>query len=403
MMSSKKKILAGAIALALSFGGYLPAAGTAEQGVSLGSLSVASAAEQKDEQMKISINLAARSLALYRGNTRVALYPIGPGKPYTPTPTGYYKIQDKEVNPTWTSPEDPSVSISSGPDCPIGYRWMTIQGNYGIHGTNHPESIGHYVSNGCIRMYNEDVEKLFDNVSVGTPVEITYNRVVVEKAPDDQIVYYIYPDGYGRQDLDVDSVRTWLKGYGVQNFVSDEAITQKIEASDGEPTYIAKVYPLFVNGQKLQSKAVVQEGKTYLPAIELAKEVKVNLGWDARKEQLISDYGSAHGYLKQDTYYCEPKEAETLFHLQGTLAQDGTFTMTNGAPVAQATAEPEVKPLVEQPSANTAAQTQSAAGEAAQQPTAAAQSAKTDAAAGQTQVKHEKTLQEIEAEATKKG
>jgi len=201
----------------------------------------------------------------------------------------------------------------------------------------------------------------------------------------------------------VDSVRTWLKGYGVQNFVSDEAITQKIEASDGEPTYIAKVYPLFVNGQKLQSKAVVQEGKTYLPAIELAKEVKVNLGWDAKKERLISDYGSAHGYLKQDTYYCEPKEAETLFHLQGTLAQDGTFTMTNGAPVAQATAEPEVKPLVEQPSANTAAQTQSAAGEAAQQPTAAAQSTKTDAAAGQTQVKHEKTLQEIEAEATKKG
>jgi spore coat assembly protein SafA len=45
-------------------------------------------------------------------------------------------------------------------------------GNYGIHGTNNPPSIGGYVSNGCIRMYNHDVEELFPRVSIGTPVEI---------------------------------------------------------------------------------------------------------------------------------------------------------------------------------------------------------------------------------------
>ena len=45
-------------------------------------------------------------------------------------------------------------------------------GNYGIHGTNNPSSIGGYVSNGCIRMYNHDVEELFPRVSIGTPVEI---------------------------------------------------------------------------------------------------------------------------------------------------------------------------------------------------------------------------------------
>lgn len=51
---------------------------------------------------KLVINLAARSLAAIRGNQKVALYPIGPGKTSTPTPTGYYKVIDKEVNPTWT-------------------------------------------------------------------------------------------------------------------------------------------------------------------------------------------------------------------------------------------------------------------------------------------------------------
>lgn len=283
------------------------------------------APEKKSLERKISINLAARSLALFEGNEKIRLYPIGPGKASTPTPVGYYKIRTKDYNPTWTDPST-GRSIPSGPDCPLGYRWMEIQGNYGIHGTNRPNSIGHYVSNGCIRMHEKDVEALFDMVKIGTPVEITYNRVVVEKMADNTVVYYIYPDGYGWQNLGVEDVNKWLAGYGVANFVSNEDIEKKINDSDGEPTYIAKVYPLYVNGNKMKNKAVEQDGVMYLPAIDLADAASVNLGWDANSQKLISTLGTAPGVDKKDVLYCKVEDARTLFKLGGAL-ENNNFVM----------------------------------------------------------------------------
>lgn len=277
--------------------------------------------EKKNLEKKISINLAARSLALFEGTEKIRLYPIGPGTVYTPTPVGYYKIRSKDVNPSWTNPKD-GETIPSGPECPLGYRWMQIQGNYGIHGTNRPDSIGHYVSNGCIRMQEKDVEELFDMVKIGTPVEITYNRVVVEKMADNTVVYYIYPDGYGWQKLTVEDVNKWLSGYGVANFVSDEEIEKKINDSDGEPTYVAKVYPLYVNGEKMKNKAVEQGGTMYLPAIDLADAVHVDLGWNDKTQKLISTIGVADGVDKKDVLYCKLADAKTLFKLEGAVEKN---------------------------------------------------------------------------------
>ena len=132
----------------------------------------------------ILINIPARSLRLYEDNNCVAMYPVGVGRIETKTPAGFYKIVEKIENPTWVDPGDTSVAISSGPDNPLGYRWLGIGGNYGIHGTNKPSSVGHYVSNGCVRMVEADVEKLFDKVDVGTEVQIMYNRLVIDKTQD---------------------------------------------------------------------------------------------------------------------------------------------------------------------------------------------------------------------------
>ncbi|MBO4780505.1 MAG: L,D-transpeptidase, partial [Selenomonadaceae bacterium] len=95
---------------------------------------------------KIIVNVASRLMLFFDGDTKVAVYHLGLGKVSTPTPTGYYKITEKEINPTWIDPSDPEHEIPSGSDNPLGYRWMQFQGNYGIHGTNRPESIGGYVS-----------------------------------------------------------------------------------------------------------------------------------------------------------------------------------------------------------------------------------------------------------------
>lgn len=303
--------------------------------------SVQLAAENTEEPLKIHINLAARSLALYKGTEKIRLYPIAPGTASSPTPVGYYKIREKEVNPTWTDP-DTGTSIPSGPDCPLGYRWMTLKGNYGIHGTNNPSSIGNYASHGCVRMYEKDVEALFDLVEVGTPVEITYNRVVVEKTADDTVVYYIYPDGYGRQKLTVEDVHKWLSGYGVGNFVSDEDIEKKINDSDGAPTYIGKVYHLYVNGQKMKNNAVVQDGVTYLSAIDLANATKISLGWNAEAKTLITTLGKAAGFDKHDNLYCRAEDVNKLFHLTGSLNTDKIYHLTSIGTTDPDTEKPEL-------------------------------------------------------------
>jgi len=108
---------------------------------------------------RISINLATRRLSYFEGERLANTYPVGVGKYSTPTPTGSYSVVEKVMYPGGM----------------LGSRWMGLSipgGNYGIHGTNNPPSIGGYVSNGCIRMYNQDVEELFPRVELGTPVEI---------------------------------------------------------------------------------------------------------------------------------------------------------------------------------------------------------------------------------------
>lgn len=108
----------------------------------------------------ILINTALKSLHFYKANRLVASYLVAVGKSSTPTPSGHFKVVTKIYNPGGI----------------LGTRWLGLtvaEGNYGIHGTNNPSSIGSAVSNGCIRMHNESVEELFSMVHIGTPVLIT--------------------------------------------------------------------------------------------------------------------------------------------------------------------------------------------------------------------------------------
>ena len=67
----------------------------------------------------------------------------------------------------------PKVVNGGSPRNPMGVAAMSLAGGeYAIHGTNQPGSIGHFVSYGCIRMYNEDIRDLYDRVSVGTRVVV---------------------------------------------------------------------------------------------------------------------------------------------------------------------------------------------------------------------------------------
>ena len=305
-------------------------------------------------QKKIYINSASRLMLFYDDDTKLAVYHLGLGKVSTPTPTGYFKITSKEINPPWIDPDDPEYEVPSGPDNPLGYRWMQFSGNYGIHGTNRPESIGGYVSNGCIRMNERDVEELFDAVEVGTPIEITYNRVVVEKTPEGDVVYYIYPDGYGMQTVTVADVTKWLEPFGVLAFESEYNISQKIEASDGEPTFIGKPFNVEVNGQLTQptdanntrffAKAVLRDGITYMPVVPIAKILRLKLEWNKTESTLKSRYGKVVCYERKSQLYCNADDAPILFNIEG-----GLQTNKNGEKIFRFKSLPVIEKPAEPP------------------------------------------------------
>ena len=89
------------------------------------------------------------------------------------TPVGTFKVKDKLISPTWYKPDGGGPIKPDNADYQLGSRWMGITADsYGIHGTKDPESIGKQITNGCVRMLNQDVEELYDIVPVGTEVTI---------------------------------------------------------------------------------------------------------------------------------------------------------------------------------------------------------------------------------------
>lgn len=144
---------------------------------------------------------------------RVITHPISIGRMDWGTPLGVTSIQSKVANPSWYPPQSirdehaadnrplPPV-VPPGPDNPLGKHAMRLGiPGYLIHGTNKPSGVGMRVTHGCIRMFPEDIEALYDTVPVGTPVRIVNQPIklarngsafyleahppLTEKAPED--------------------------------------------------------------------------------------------------------------------------------------------------------------------------------------------------------------------------
>jgi L,D-transpeptidase catalytic domain/Putative peptidoglycan binding domain len=118
------------------------------------------------------------TLRLYRGLRLARTYPIAVGQAGLETPAGLYRIDDKQVNPSWHVPNSAWAGslagrvIPPGPSDPIKARWMGFWNGAGIHGTDETWSIGHAASHGCIRMRIPDVIALYALVPLGTPIYV---------------------------------------------------------------------------------------------------------------------------------------------------------------------------------------------------------------------------------------
>ena len=129
----------------------------------------------------IVVKTNERRLYYVMGDGRAIRYPVGVGRSGKQW-SGTSRIDGKYLKPAWSPPADVKRDNPRLPDVipggslrnPMGAAAMTLSGGeYAIHGTNAPGSVGGFVSYGCIRMYNADISDLFGRVSLGTTVVVT--------------------------------------------------------------------------------------------------------------------------------------------------------------------------------------------------------------------------------------
>ena len=145
----------------------------------------------------IVINLAAMRLFQFKRDSnlpKVSTYPVGVGTEERPSPTGEMYVERKAFQPTWHVPAsiardhlkkgDPLPdAVPPGPDNPLGeYALYLSKATYLVHGTNKPASIGLRATNGCIRLYPEDIKRLYETSPVKTPVYIVNQPYLVGRS-----------------------------------------------------------------------------------------------------------------------------------------------------------------------------------------------------------------------------
>ncbi len=202
-----------------------------------------------------------RIYGFINGNDEPFTYPLGIGRDGLDTPTGKTTIIRKKEKPTWRPTqrmldEDPKLKavVPPGPDNPLGTHalylgWPT----YAIHGTTRPYGIGRRVSSGCIRLYPEDIIKLFEKVPVGTivnvvnqPIKVSWigNELYLEAHPDMDQVMDMEENGKVKHkklsDDDIAFINNKAGKY--KDLLNWPRIRKAVKERSGYPVRIAKYF-----------------------------------------------------------------------------------------------------------------------------------------------------------------
>lgn len=200
----------------------------------------------------VVINIPEMRLYLFPEKTNpgeevvVHTWPIGIGTEETPSPVGPFRITSKDENPTWNVPDsiyrtmDPPKRrvVGPGPDNPLGaYRMRLSKGLYAIHGTDSPWSIGRLTTHGCIRLYPEDIDELFQMVRIGTTGEMVYQPIKLGESGDD-IYIEVHDDIYGRVGKLERAAVDLARKAGVLKRVDMELLRSAVKEKRGVPVVI---------------------------------------------------------------------------------------------------------------------------------------------------------------------
>jgi hypothetical protein len=220
-------------------------------------------ADSSPSGYRILINTASRTLKLYKNDSLIKEFPIAVGKPATKSPIGSFKIVSKVINPWWGNHGNP---MPPGPNNPLGIRWMGLsapRGSYGIHGNSTPSSISTFASGGCIRMFNNDVETLYNMVSIGTPVQMVYENIElkVDKYTGTPVLI-VYPNMYKQSNAE-----DLIKRFRAENVaISDELAAKALRIANSSirtTVAVAEGTPMLLNNQFVTNDAFIENGEAY--------------------------------------------------------------------------------------------------------------------------------------------
>ncbi len=283
----------------------------------------------------IVLNLANMRMFYYPKNQNsVQTYPIGIGRDGWNTPLGNTKVIAKREKPAWTVPASihrehnalgdplPKV-IPSGPDNPLGEYAMPLGfKGYLIHGTNKPYGIGMQVSHGCVQLYPEDIEVLFQQVNVGTPVRIVHQPYLAAWDGDMLYLEAHSPLGkWAKQDKQLrKAVRKSLTALAAKKggLIDWQRVDAVLERSDGIPT------PVLVNSADVPN-LIADAIKVAHPDALYGKPVVYDIteyDWSIQTQSL-SDEVEAEKLAAMLNHLGPPIPARTM-------EQDGLFRVVAG-------------------------------------------------------------------------
>lgn len=262
--------------------------------------------------VKIVINIAACTLGVYQQDVLQKEYPVAVGSMKNPTPVGEFTIISKEENPTWVFPAEDKV-IQSGPDNPLGYRWLGFYELYGIHGTNVPGSIGKAVSRGCVRMLEKDVEEIFPLIAIGAPVRILYEPVSLQLAQTGEVRLRLYDDWYQRGGLTLEAIKQRLAEQGLQGLYDQAVIGGMLRTKPKSDTVLGRTYRVQVDGEVLPIRAVEFTGQVWVPVWSVAAVLYKDIYWDEAKQCVRLKGQQVPGVVRGDVVYIEAENIIVLF------------------------------------------------------------------------------------------
>jgi len=265
----------------------------------------------------VVVNIPARTLYWYRDGAVEGVFPVGVGKDSTQTPVGSYRVQNKAVHPWWLPPNG-GPAVAPGPANPLGTRWIGFSGGYGIHGNNNPASIGGLVSLGCVRMYIPDVEWLYQQVSVGTPVHVTYESVQMQYGAGGQRYLAIHPDVYGWGRPGVASVLT-AAGIEPDAVVASEPGLYPLDAVAQQ------------NGRTLP--AILHQGRPYIQARALGGRLRADVVWDAASGTVLLGGNPLPTVVRGGTGYVDAADAAATLGVDYAWNSQTRTAVFTGRPV----------------------------------------------------------------------